>query len=294
LAYIDTSSPSGVREVQDMHTFVRKTLLTAFLGFICLLGNLSFAEIAVIKVEFRTASQILPLVKTMLSPEGRAGVDTQTNSIIISDSAESVKRIREFLSDLDKPVEQVKIRVRFQEEVLSKERGLSVKGKVSDDGWSASVGGKSRDGASISARDRRVNQGQTGEFSVTVLSGSAAYIRVGKKVPYTERWVYLCRRYAHFAESVVIRQIETGMEVSPVVTGDHAHIDVVPRISYEEAGKKGIVRFSEAATRLFVPRGEWVSIGGMDKEANEVIRDILSSRSSATRSTFSLWLMVEP
>jgi hypothetical protein len=47
------------------------------------LVNLSLAEIAIIKIHFRDASELLPMVETLLSPEGKASVDTRTNSIII-------------------------------------------------------------------------------------------------------------------------------------------------------------------------------------------------------------------
>ena len=118
--------------------------------------------------------------------------------------------------------------------------------------------------------------------------------RSGKKIPYKERLAYLSRRYAHFVETVSFQHVETGMEVKPVIAGDHVHIEIIPRVSYEEMGKKGIIRFLEASTKLFVPRGQWITIGGHSKESNEVIRDILSSRRAEGRGSLSLSLMVEP
>lgn len=72
------------------------------------------------------------------------------------------------------------------------------------------------------------------------------------------------------------------------------HIEIVPKISYEEAGERGVIRFIEASTRLSVPRGRWTTTGGSNEEGNEVIRDILSSGSTEKRSTLSLSLMVQP
>ena len=84
------------------------------------------------------------------------------------------------------------------------------------------------------------------------------------------------------------------MEVKPVVAGDRVHIEIVPRISYEEAGQRGIIRFTEASTRLSIHRGRWTTIGGSSETTNEVIRDILSSGSTDKRSTLCLSLMVDP
>jgi len=225
------------------------------------------AETAIIKIRFREASGLLPIVETMLSPEGRAVVDVRTNAIIIVDEAESLKRIRKFLTHFDKPVQQVRIRFRFQEEGVSNERDVSVSGKVSGKKWSLSAGKMAKEGVRVRARDKSVDQRRKSESFITVLSGSAAYILVGKKIPYTERWVYLSRRYARFTESVAFQRIETGMEVRPVVSGDRVHVEITPRVSYEEEGKKGVIRFTEASTKLSVPRGQWVTLGGRVKKA---------------------------
>ena len=280
-----------------MFVYRKKTFLiisSILLLSIFALVNLSLAEIAVIKIHFRDASELLPMVETLLSPEGKAFVDTRTNSIIIKDRRESLDRIRKVLAQSDKPGEQVRIRFRFQEEDLSRERDISVSGKVSGKRGSMAIGKRKRDGVSVNIRDSEANQRHHSESFITVVSGGSAYIRVGKDIPYTERWVYLCRRYAHYVEAVNFRSIETGMEVRPVVAGDHVHIEIVPRISYQEAGKRGVIRFIEASTRLSIPRGRWIIIGGNREESNEVIRDILSRGSAEKRSTLSLSLMVEP
>ena len=272
----------------------------ALVAFGILLFSLFFpvnpcpADIAVIKIHFRDASELLPLVETLLSPDGKAFVDTRTNSIIIRDRSESLGQIRAVLAESDKATEQVRIRFRFLQEHLSRERDISMSGKVSGERGSVSLGKGKRDGVSLHAGDREVNHQRNAESFIIVASGGTAYIRVGKDVPYTERWGYLSRRYAHVAETVNFRSVETGFEVRPVVAGDHVLMDIVPRISYEESGRRGIIHFTEASTRLFVPRGEWITIGGNREESNEAIRDILTSGSTEKSSTLFLSLMIEP
>jgi type II secretory pathway component GspD/PulD (secretin) len=273
----------------------------AFISFLFLLIfshlaplNTCQAETAVIRVNFRDASEVLPMVQTLLSKEGRATADVRTNSIVVSDDGVSVKKIRRFLAHMDKPVEQVTIRFRFQEESSSKRRDISASGKVSGDNWSVSVGKGSREeGVHVRARDRRRSATQSSESFVRVLSGDAAYIRVGKKIPYSERWVYLCRRYGQFVEAVGFQTIETGMEVRPVVTEERVHIEIIPRVSYEESGEKGVIRLSEASTKVSVSKGQWIIIGGHGKRSHEVIREILSRRSAEDQTTMSLSLMVD-
>jgi hypothetical protein len=252
------------------------------------------ADIAVIKIHFRDASELLPLVQTLLSPDGKAFVDTRTNSIVVRDSSESLGQIRAALGESDKAIEQVRVRFRFVQEHLSRGRDISMSGRISGERGSVATGKRKRDGVSVHIGDREVNQQRNAESFITVASGGTAYIRVGKDVPYTERWVYLSRRYAHVVETVNFQRAETGFEVRPVVAGDHVHIDIVPRISYEESGKRGIIHFTEASASLVVPRGEWITIGGHREESNEAIRDILMGGSTEKSATLSLSLMVEP
>ena len=257
------------------------------------LVSLAPAEVAIIKVNYREASDLLPLVESLLFPGGKASVDERTNSIIVSDTSESVAKIRAFVASMDKPAKQVRIRLRFHERSLSTGRDLSVSGRISGERWSVGTGREEAEGVNVRAQDSRVNRRGTTEAFISVMSGSSAYLWVGKNVPFTERWVYLCRRYARVVETVNFQRVETGMEVRPVVAGDRVHIDIVPRISSLEEGEGGVVRFTEASTKLTVLRGQWVTIGETSEKSNEVIRDILSIGSSATSSTLSLSLMVE-
>jgi type II secretory pathway component GspD/PulD (secretin) len=262
------------------------------LALACLVGASLAAEVAVIKVNYRSAAEILPQVQNLLTPEGKASVDTRTNSLIVVDTKESLAKIQAFVVSMDQPAEQVKVRFRFQEQGVSTDRDISTSGRVSGEYGSVAVGRDRREGVHVRAQDRVVNRRGNTESFISVMSGSSAYLWVGKDVPYTERWVYFAHRYAHIVETVNFQRVETGFEVLPIVAGNNVQIAIVPRISSLEKGGQ-VVRFTEAATTLSVPKGQWVTIGGSSEQSNEVFRDILSYGSSSTNSTLSLSLMVE-
>jgi type II secretory pathway component GspD/PulD (secretin) len=250
------------------------------------------AEVAVIKVNYRSAADLLPLVQDLLSPAGKASVDTRTNSLIVVDTNESLAKIQSFVASMDKPTEQVKVRFRFQEAGVSTNRDLSTSGTASGDRWSVTTGGDTRPGVHVRAQDSKVNrQGNTESF-ISVMSGSSAYLWVGRDVPYTERWAYLTRRYARVIETVNFQRVETGFEVRPIVIGNNVQIEICPRISSFDKQEQ-VVRLTEAKTTMTVPKGQWVIIGGTSEQSNEVFRDILSYGSSSTSSSLSLSLMVE-
>jgi type II secretory pathway component HofQ len=96
------------------------------------LAGVCRAETVKIPITYREASEILPLIKTMLSPKGEAVADKMTNSLIITDNEESIQKIRAFLPSVDVLGKQVRIRVKFQEVRSSKDRSLSAGGSISD------------------------------------------------------------------------------------------------------------------------------------------------------------------
>jgi type II secretory pathway component GspD/PulD (secretin) len=276
---------------------VSKSTLIIFLGALMisltvLVGN-SLAEMAVIKVNYREAADLLPLVQSLLSAEGKASLDERTNSIIVIDTSASVAKIQAFVASMDKPAEQVKVRFRFQETSLSTDRDVSTSGKYSGEHGSVAIGGAEEDGVHVRLQDSRTqHRGQTESF-ISVMSGSTAYLWVGREVPFTQRWLYLTHTYAHEVETVQFHRVETGFEVKPVVAGDRVHIEIVPRISSLEDKERGIIRLTEASTKVTVLRGQWVTIGGSSEQTNEAFRAILSTGSSSSNSTLSLSLMVE-
>lgn len=253
-----------------------------------------WGDTAILPVRFRNASDVLPLVKEMLSPEGRIAVDVQSNSLVVVDTPESLQNVQRFLDGLDKPVRQAKIRLRFNESGASASRAFGVDGSVSGENWRVGTGRRQSDGVDVRVQDRRTDRQGRSEYFIVVSSGSWGYIVVGREVPYTQRWIDLCRRHARVVEGVVIQRIETGMEVKPIFMGEQVDVEILPRLSHEVPGRdRGVVRFASAATRLTVPPGQWTDIGGADSEIHEVMSAILESGSGSRQSSLGISFMVE-
>ena len=78
-------------------------------------SRLLAADVAVIRIKYRWASEVLPIVQSMLSPEGTVTASQRINSLIIVDRPDAIQRVRNYLDVFDKPLEQVRIHVRLQE-----------------------------------------------------------------------------------------------------------------------------------------------------------------------------------
>ena len=268
-----------------------------FLVYIAISPTLCFSEeMAIIPMQYRTAVEVLPMVNGMLSPKGRAVADPRTNTLLIEDDAETVKKIKDAVSGLDQLGKQSRIRVKFIEEGTSESSRVEGEARASKPGWAITTDPRKRtDGVDVRLQDRSRGREGISEYFVNVVSGSPAYIMVGKDILYSQRWIDLTRRHARVVETVGIQRIETGFEVLPVMLKDHADIEVTPRISHEahSGAGGGVIRFSELATRVYAPLNQWVSIGGADQSSSEVMREILGRGRSSQVSSLSILLMVE-
>ena len=298
ISIVGAASSRDLHEVNMLLEISGKRGLCGALSLVVLAAALltasaSYAAVEIISLNFRNPTEVLPLVKSMLSPEGKISADERTNSLIIVDSAEAIARVKQSLAVIDAPVRQAMVRVRFQDSASREERSVSGGGQVSGDNGSVSTWRRRgpRDGVDVRAQDRSVSRGGSSEYFINALSGSWAYIRVGQDIPYTARWSDLCRRYGR---PVVFQRIETGFDVKPVIRENMADVEIVPRISeMGSGGRPGGVRFAEASTQVQVPLGQWVTIGGSDQSGNEVLRAILEAGSSRQSSALSIQLFVE-
>lgn len=258
------------------------------LSAICLAG-----DIAVIEIKYRRADEVVPMVQNLLSPEGTVTVDQRTNSLIISDEEDSIQRIKTFLEDYDKPIQQVTVHVRFNEVRSETGGSVSADARASGKDWSVSTGGKTKDGVDVRLKGSDEYRTSASEYFIRVASGSPAYISTGKEIPYTEKWLYLSRRYARLTETVVFQNVDTGFDVVPVVMGDKVSIDIIPRISNEMSDEgAGVIRFARASTSLMVPMNQWVTIGGSEETDNEVIAAILEAGTDSQNSKLTISLKV--
>ncbi|MBL7179836.1 MAG: secretin N-terminal domain-containing protein [Pseudomonadota bacterium] len=273
---------------------IRCFLSIGLLLSISALSGVCRAETAVIPVHYWTAAEVLPVVQGMLSATGKVTFTDRIHSLVITDTPESIQQVRLFLEKFDRPPPQVRIRLKFQEKLAFQDRSIEGRGRVSGKDWSISTGGKRQDGIEVRVDDRKEDQQRTSEHVLVTTSGRPAYLLTGMDVPFRQRWIDLCRRHAVCTDTVEYRRIDTGMEILPVIVGDRADIQITPRISRVEPGDpQGVVRFTQASTRLSVPLGQWIEIGATRQAGNEVLDAILESSSGTKTSLLSMSLMVE-
>jgi len=275
-----------------MGNMKRQSLFKLVIIFLALFAGLSLADVVeIIQIRYRSAPDALRIAEKLLTKDGSVTMDERTNSLVVKDSEESVGRIQKIMGNFDKAVDQAKISVRFNENESDSGRLVSAGGSLHGKNWDISSGTKKK-GVEIRVEDIDKSRQSGSEYFISVASGSPAYIVTGKSIPYREKWVRFGGKHAVAGDSIHFEKIETGIEITPVIAGDHADIRIVPRIS--EGGQEGgIIRFSEASTRMTVPLGKWVTIGGADQKDNEVLNAVLEKGGGTRDSSFSISIMIE-
>ena len=262
--------------------------LTAFI-----LSTVSHAdEVAVIRIRYRGAQELAPIVQSLLSPEGHLSVDTRVNALVIVDNPAAIRRVHDYLNQFDVPIERLRIRVRFYEKQTDHQRSAAVDGSVSGGDWRITTGRQNTDGVEVDLENRKRDQNSVSEYFVTTSSGSPAYIASGKEIPYRQTWGYRLGRQRKKTGPVTYKQIETGFEVTPRIVGDQVNLQIIPRVAHDNT-TDGVIRFYGAQTRLVVPLGQWVEIGGSADQQNEIVSEILSRRRGDEIISFTMALMVE-
>lgn len=262
--------------------------LTAFV-----LSNVSLAEeVAVIRIKYRGAEELAPIVQSLLSPDGHLSVDTRINSLVIVDNPAAIQRVHDYLNRFDVPIERLRIRVRFYEKQTDDQRSASVDGSVSGKDWRITTGRQNKDGVEVNLENRKRDQISVSEYFVVTSSGSPAYIATGKEIPYRQTWGYRLGRHRKKKGPVTYKQIETGFEVTPRLVGNQVNLKIIPRVTHDNT-TDGVIRFHGAQTHLMVPLGQWIEIGGSDKQQNEIVSEILSRRRGDEMISLTMALMVE-
>jgi type II secretory pathway component GspD/PulD (secretin) len=250
-------------------------------------------KVVQIRVVHRDAAEMLTLVKPLVSQYGFVSADVPSNSLIVIDEPANVDRITRFVAQIDQPVPQLKIRVQYGYQDAEKEQSISTRGKIEVGDATIGVGKKKDEGIDIDLKSDRRQRLLDSEYTVTVRSGSTAYISSGYDVPYPERWARLSRKHGHIHRTVTFKKVDTGYDVRPVLMGNNVQIEIMPHISYiNPRGLRQPIRFAEAATRLLVPLGEWVEIAGTTASQQEINREILGGGRTSGDRQLSMRLMV--
>lgn len=263
--------------------------------FFCILSwqVLAAAEFKIITLQHQLAEDILPSVQPFMQQDGT--VTAMQNHLIIRTSSENMAEIEQIIARLDVARQNFKITVSQQNNLETTDNAITLSGRKQFGKLEISNGKHSHKreaGAQISISDTQTDtQGSSRQF-INVTDGERAFIRVGQSIPFTQEWISLTQRYVSIQRTTEFVDINTGFSVRARNIGEQIELEITPSIA--QLNQNSVIDFVQLSSIIRVKQGEWLDLGGIMQQKDEVSRAILSHKKNSQQiKSTQLKILVE-
>jgi type II secretory pathway component GspD/PulD (secretin) len=250
------------------------------------------SEFKIFTLQHRFAEDILPTIEAIVGNNGTTSAIQ--NQLIVRTDSQTMIEVEQTIATLDTARDNLKIRVKRQGNITESSNNTSIRGRTRIGNATIVTGNDSRhsrDGVNINLENNQTRSLQSSEQFIQVLDGAPAYISVGESVPYTSEWILLTQRYAVTQTNTEFIEIGTGFTVRARSIGSRVELDITPTLS--KLKQHGRLEFEQLTSTVMVNRNEWVNIGGIMQENDDVSRTILSSKNGRTYENNQIFIRVE-
>lgn len=262
-------------------------------------------ELRVIPLKYRLADEVVPVVRPLLAPgESVSGMDSR---LIVRAASRTFAQIEHLLAEVDTPRRNLRISVRHAGESERVQDNQEVSGDVrrgntrivmtngTRSTGGVTVGQTGPDGNVQLHSERHVTTKRDASTqNLTVLDGGRAFLRVGESIPQVQPFLALVGSRLGVVAGIQYQDVTTGFEVEPRILGEQIQLTVTPRLAFRSNQGAQTINFQELSTVVTVKPGEWVDLGGAVESANEVNRQILSTRRSTDSEESRFLIRVDP
>jgi type II secretory pathway component GspD/PulD (secretin) len=261
----------------------------------------------VILLKYRTPEQVIPIVQPLLPRD--ASISGIQNQLVVRTTPANLQEIRKVLAKVDTQPRRLIITVRQDATGDSRRRDAEISGNVGGDHARVIVpGGAGQRGGTVVIQDEndRVRARVFDTRSVTsdrnaqtaqVLEGNVALISAGQSVPVRRQRVVRNavggRVVEQVVEDVEYRDVVTAFYVRPRVAGDVVTLEVSPQHDTLSRETPGGVNVQRVATTVSGRLGEWIELGGVDRDRAERGTETLGTTIRAGSDTRRVLVKVE-
>jgi len=249
-------------------------------------------DFKIFTLQYRFAEEVLPTIQAVIGNHGTASAIQ--NQLIIRTDSKTMAEVEQTLATLDTARENFTISVKRQNNFTGTSRNSTVKGRTRIGNATIQTGNDARngrDGIQIGIEDNQTNSQQSSQQFIRVTDGAPAYISVGESIPYTSEWVLFTRRYAVRQVNTQFVDIGTGFTVRARSIGSQVELEITP--TFSSLQQDGRIEFEQLSSTVRAQRGEWVNLGGIMQDKDEVSRAILTSNSGQSSQNSQLFIRVE-
>lgn len=252
----------------------------------------SAPEFKIITLQHRFAEDILPIIKPLVDSQGT--VTAMQNNLIIRTSPENIAEIEQIIASLDTARQNLKITVSRQNNLASGKDSAEVSGRKRIGNVAVGTNNypnNTKDDIHINIENKQSNINSSSNQFIHVIDGERAFIRVGQSIPYTQEWVTLTHRYMSVQRTTEFIEINTGFAVRPRSIGNQIELEIIP--GFTQLNQNGFLDFETLTTVVRVNRGDWVDLGGIMQQKDDVSRAIPSWQTSHQSLNNQLLIRVE-
>jgi type II secretory pathway component GspD/PulD (secretin) len=283
----------------------RNCLLSSLLLILAVCGLAQAQEtvLEVIDLNYRSADQIVPLLKPLLAPGGT--ISAIQNRVIVRTTPENLAQLRKVLTAVDTRPKRLAISVRQQTTQSASASAAQISGSTGADGARVTVPGDGgRQDASVEVRNgqsvvrARASSSQsatTGSAVQTlqVLEGNEAVIRVGQSVPVRSRSVTRTPQGTQISETVEYRNADVGLRVRPRVQGNQVTLEISTRNDAVADASRPTFDVQRVDTVVSGRLGQWLEVGGIDQNRVQSDNALLNQRNAGASDERKIFLKVE-
>lgn len=270
---------------------MRKILLVIFM--FCLSAHaFAASEFKIISLQHRFAEDILPSIQPLVGSDG--SVTALQNNLIIRANSENMLQIEQVITALDTVRQNLKITVKRENNFSTKNNQIGVSGRkqignvaISTNRYPNGI----KDGVQIDLANKQSDTYNSSNQFINVVDGERAFISTGQSIPYTQEWVLLTQRYLQTQRTTDFVEINTGFAVRPRSIGNQIELEITPRFS--QPNQSGVIDFETLTTIVRVNKGDWLDLGGIMQQKDDVSRAILSRSNNGQSTSSHLLIRVE-
>ncbi len=274
--------------------FTTMRTILALLTLLCLASFAAYAdEVEVIPLRHRTVEHMIPTLQPLLDAGG--AITGANNALIVRSSRRNIEDLKRVVATLDTPPRRLLISVRQDVSADVARRELQASGTAGGAHGAVSIGEPVRpdSGATVRLLDSTSASDERNVSRVQALEGSPAYIAIGQSIPVPVDTVIRTPYGSDVRRSVEYRDLNTGFEVVPRLSGDRVTLDIAPRRDVPGAYGRGSADTQRIVTSASGRLGEWFELGGVVRDAARDDGRMLSSRTRGERDVRGVWVRVD-
>lgn len=283
--------------------------LLALLLFVTTLGLLAqgtaaASELRTYNLHNRSAAEMIPILRPMLDSD--ASISGTGYTLIVRSSPRNLDEIEQLIQQLDTALRNLVITV--HRGLLSEQQrsGASLSGSVGNSSGRVTInsGDRSREGGSLSVdengnhasvrvyRTDNMND-DSGDQRLRVLEGQWAQVQTGQQIPLPQRSVIQGPGGATVQESIEYKNVTSGFEVRPRVSGDNVTLDIRPFRNRPAVTGGGAIDTQNIITTVSGRLGEWIELGGVNEESRSSGSAVVHSTERREREVNNVYIKVD-